>query len=396
MHRAARASLLPILGVCFVACLLAASPQSPPTPAGISAGVDSSTPSAGGRVRAYFIAADEVVWDYAPSGTNLISGQPFNAMEQKWMVAGPHTVGRKLKKALYREYTDASFTTLAVRPATWAHLGFLGPVIRAEVGDTIHVTFRNNAAFPASVHPHGVFYAKDSEGAPYADGTSGADKADDGVPPGGTHVYTWQVPERAGPDEHEGSTAFWMYHSHVDEDRDVAAGLLGPMIITRRGMAKPDGSPTDVDRELVLGFIEVDENVSWYLDDNVKTYATDPAGITTRMGSVGQISVAPEPGTYVKETINGYSYGNTPGLTVKLGERVRWYVMGSTNFEFHSPHWHGNVVTIGHMRTDVGALLPMGMFIADMVPDDAGTWLVHCHVSDHLRMGMQALYTVTK
>jgi hephaestin len=161
-------------------------------------------------------------------------------------------------------------------------------------------------------------------------------------------------------------------------------------------MAKPDGSPIDVDRELVLGFIEVEENVSWYLDDNIKTYATDPAGITTRMGAVGQISVVPEPGTYVKETINGYSYGNTPGLTVKLGERVRWYVMGSTNFEFHSPHWHGNVVTIGHMRTDVGALLPMGMFIADMVPDDAGTWLIHCHVSDHLRMGMQALYTVTK
>jgi FtsP/CotA-like multicopper oxidase with cupredoxin domain len=396
MHRAARVSLLPIFGVCFVACLLAASPQSPPASAGISAGVDSSAPSPGGRVRDYFIAADEVVWDYAPSGTNLISGQPFNAMEQKWMVAGPHTVGRKLKKALYREYTDASFTTLAARPSAWEHLGFLGPVIRAEVGDTIRVTFRNNAMFPASVHPHGVFYAKDSEGAPYVDGTSGTDKADDGVPPGGTHVYTWQVPERAGPDEHEGSTAFWMYHSHTDEDRDVAAGLLGPMIITRRGMAKPDGSPTDVDRELVLGFIEVEENVSWYLDDNIKTYATDPAGITTRMGAVGQISVVPEPGTYVKETINGYSYGNTPGLTAKLGERVRWYVMGSTNFEFHSPHWHGNVVTIGHMRTDVGALLPMGMFIADMVPDDAGTWLVHCHVSDHLRMGMQALYTVTK
>jgi FtsP/CotA-like multicopper oxidase with cupredoxin domain len=396
MHRIARASLLPILGVCLVTCLLAASPQSPPTPAGISAGADSSASSTGGRVRAYFIAADEVVWDYAPSGTNLISGQPFNAMEQKWMVAGPHTVGRKLKKALYREYTDASFTTLAVRPPAWAHLGFLGPVIRAEVGDTIRVTFRNNATFPASVHPHGVFYAKDSEGAPYVDGTSGTDKADDGVPPGGTHVYTWQVPERAGPDAHEGSTAFWMYHSHTDEDRDVAAGLLGPMIVTRRGMAKPDGSPIDVDRELVLGFIEVEENVSWYLDDNIKTYATDPAGITTRMGAVGQISVVPEPGTYVKETINGYSYGNTPGLTVKLGERVRWYVMGSTNFEFHSPHWHGNVVTIGHMRTDVGALLPMGMFIADMVPDDAGTWLIHCHVSDHLRMGMQAVYTVTK
>jgi hephaestin len=48
------------------------------------------------------------------------------------------------------------------------------------------------------------------------------------------------------------------------------------------------------------------------------------------------------------------------------------------------------------MRTDVGALLPMGMAVADMVPDNPGTWLFHCHVSDHLRMGMQATYTVTK
>jgi manganese oxidase len=31
--------------------------------------------------------------------------------------------------------------------------------------------FRNTCRFPASVHPHGTFYAKDSEGAPYNDGT---------------------------------------------------------------------------------------------------------------------------------------------------------------------------------------------------------------------------------
>ena len=43
-------------------------------------------------------------------------------------------------------------------------------------------------------------------------------------------------------------------------------------------MARPDGSPTDVDRELVAGFIEVDENHSWYIEDNIKTYTTEPKG----------------------------------------------------------------------------------------------------------------------
>ena len=32
-----------------------------------------------------------------------------------------------------------------------------------------------------------------------------------------------------------------------------------PLIITKRGMARPDGVPTDVDREIIAGFLEVDE-----------------------------------------------------------------------------------------------------------------------------------------
>ena len=50
----------------------------------------------------------------------------------------------------------------------------LGPIIRAEVGDEIHVVFRNRIRFPAGIHSHGVLYNKSSEGSPYNDGTSGA------------------------------------------------------------------------------------------------------------------------------------------------------------------------------------------------------------------------------
>ena len=105
---------------------------------------------------------------------------------------------------------------------------------------------------------------------------------------------------------------------------------------------------------------------------------------------------APAPlfGSYFRETINGLSFGHTPGFTMQVGERVRWYLMASTNFEIHAPHWHGNVVQAGMMRTDVMSLLPMGMQVADMVPDNPGSWLIHCHVIQHLRMGMQAVYTV--
>lgn len=54
-------------------------------------------------------------------------------------------------------------------------LGLLGPTLRAKVGDTIKITFKNNCGFTTSLHPHGVFYEKNSEGSPYDDGTSEGD-----------------------------------------------------------------------------------------------------------------------------------------------------------------------------------------------------------------------------
>jgi hypothetical protein len=344
--------------------------------------------------RTYYVAADVVEWDYAPSGMNQIAGRPFDEDEKKVTEPGATVIGRQVKKALYRAYTDDTFKTLKPVSREWEHLGMLGPVIHAQVGDTIRVVFRNNAPFPATVHPHNVLYDKTSEGAHYNDGSTGAARDDDGVPPGGTFVYTWQVPERAGPTEHEGSSTMAMYHSHHDEVRDIASGLMGAMVITRRGMARADGAPIDVDREIVAGFLEIDEAHSWFRDENIAAHATNPSQLNIRTGPFFNIVVLPNWDTYFRETINGYSFGHTPGMTVKVGERVRWYLMAGTDAEFHTPHWHGNVVTVSHMRTDVVSLMAMGMAVADMVPDNPGRWLFHCHVSIHQKAGMQAFYVV--
>ncbi|MGC1984989.1 MAG: multicopper oxidase domain-containing protein, partial [Candidatus Cybelea sp.] len=97
-----------------------------------------------------------------------------------------------------------------------------------------------------------------------------------------------------------------------------------------------------------------------------------------------------------KFSINGYIYGNGPKITMKQGERVRWYVIDIGNgFDFHSPHWHGNTVLWNKQRTDVLAVMPAQMLTVDMVPDDPGTWLFHCHVADHMDGGMSAFYQVT-
>jgi FtsP/CotA-like multicopper oxidase with cupredoxin domain len=65
-----------------------------------------------------------------------------------------------------------------------------------------------------------------------------------------------------------------------------------------------------------------------------------------------------------------------------------------TEVDLHTPHWHGNSVTAMGMRMDTVSLLPAGMVVADMVPDDPGIWLFHCHVNDHILAGMQTRYEV--
>jgi hephaestin len=353
--------------------------------------------TAPGKARVYYIAADEVRWNFVPTGKNMIKGRPLGPDEATWTKRGPDRIGHVYLKALYREYTDATFTHLKPRGPRWKHLGLLGPVIHAEVGDTIKVVFRNNLSFPASIHPHGVFYGKAAEGAPYADGTGGRGKADDAVKPGHTFVYRWRVPPRAGPGPMDGSSVMWMYHSHTDEVRDTNSGLIGPIIVTRKGMARPDGSPKDVDREFVVLFSIIDENESWLLPENIERYtALKPPRHTAEEAEEleGDDEFVE---SNLKHSINGYLFGNVPGLVMHRGERVRWYVMDLGNeADLHSPHWHGNTVLMNGMRTDMLELLPGMMMVADMRPDDLGTWLFHCHVNDHIRAGMLALYKVVK
>lgn len=363
-----------------------------------------------GKTRLYYIAADEVEWDYAPSGKNLFTGEPFGDAENVFVEQGINRIGKVYTKCLYREYTDATFETIKPRTPEWVHLGSLGPVIRAEVGDTIKILFKNNCQIPASLHPHGVFYEKDSEGAPYNDGTSSDDKDDDSVEQNKTHTYTWKVPERAGPGPGDPSSMLWMYHSHVDESGDTNAGLVGPIIITRKGMALADGSPKDVDREFVVMFTVFDENRAPYIDHNIDTKIMEEGNLD--IGDSGETDAEGESSTetYIEEleadedfhesnlmhSINGFVFGNLPGLAMKKGEHVRWYVFGmGTEVDLHTPHWHGNTLLEDGKRVDVVDILPASMTTADMIPDAEGTWLFHCHVNDHIDAGMVATYNVT-
>jgi len=203
--------------------------------------------------REYFVGIDEIEWDYAPDGVDACHGRPFAYPQTKWtsednIITGDHTrIGTKYTKAVYREYTDSSFSTLVPRAAKWEHLGLLGPVIRAEVGDLIRVTLKNNARFPFSMHLHGGFGNKANEGIKYNDDTTGYQTNDDELAQYGMstkdcsqdpwylasktknwqaycptfhvkqseqQIYEWKVDESSGPTDGMSSRS-WLYQSEV-------------------------------------------------------------------------------------------------------------------------------------------------------------------------------------
>jgi FtsP/CotA-like multicopper oxidase with cupredoxin domain len=346
------------------------------------------------ETRHYYIAAEEVLWDYAPSfPVNPMHNGPFTEKEKVFVEGNNQDrIGHKYYKARYIEYQDAGFTKVKPRPPEWQHLGVLGPVIRANVGDTIKVTLKNKLPnMPISLHPHGVFYEKDSEGTHYEDGTSEKDKGDDRLIPGAVYTYTWQVPERSGPGTEDPGSIVWLYHSHVDEVKDTNTGLVGPIIISRRGQLQKNGRLKGIDREFIVLFTVFDENKSFYLDKNISTFAPAAAGKT---GNEENEDFAE---SNLMHSMNGYVFNNLPGLEMTKGEHVRWYQLAlGTEVDLHTPHWHGNTLTEAGRRVDVLNLLPGTHNTVDMIPDNPGVWMYHCHVNDHIEAGMMANYTVKR
>jgi manganese oxidase len=336
------------------------------------------------RVHTYYIAADEVSWNYA------LNALPLMPLAENEIAFIPHEKSTIYLKAVYHEYTDSTFQTLKPRPPEWEHLGILGPLIRAEVGDTVKIVFKNNTRMIVTMHPHGLDYDKDSEGAYYSQAAGAPpdrNNKGDAVHKGEVFTYTWTVPERAGPGPMDPSSILWMYHSHFNESRDMNSGLLGPIIVSRKGSTKPDGTPKDVDREFVVAFANFQESSSGFFMQNIVHDQKYPATTITDPNFVKTLEYY---------TMNGFIKGTMPLLTMKKGERVRWYMMSNTNEDdVHAPHWHGQTVLFNSMRMDSLSMGPMSMMVADMVPDNPGVWLFHCHVSEHFDNGMYALFKVT-
>ena len=319
--------------------------------------------SAEAATREYWIAAEKVEWNYAPSGENLI--RPNMGLD----VWGKALVYEKYR---YFQYTDDTYTTQVEQPV-W--MGILGPQLHVVERDSVRVHFLNRADKPLSIHVHGLQYDEENEGADMKG--SGA-----AVPPGGTFTYHWEADSDAAPGPNDPSSIVWLYHSHVDAVTEVYDGLIGTIVVTKKGMerSEDDPRPKDIDKAFTTLFLIFNENDRTIVESGKSAEYDSPEEA--------------EEGN-LKHAINGYIFGNLQGLEVQQGDRVRWYLIGlGTEVDMHTAHWHGQTVLNAGKRTDVVDLLPGSMVTVDMTAKTPGNWLYHCHVADHITAGMNTRWRV--
>ncbi|XP_076015760.1 coagulation factor V [Genypterus blacodes] len=345
--------LLPLL------CCPAEVPTPPPPP--------SSPPPP--VVREFYIAAVEIGWDYV----HLDDGAADPASEQRRKTKD---APQKYIKAVYREYTDSTYTVPKPRPA-WT--GIQGPVIHAQAGGKVVVHFKNLASQPYSISPVGITYWKQSEGAGYDDSTAGQEKEDDAVSPGGYFEYVWDINRNDGPTNGDPECLTYSYSSQVDTVRDVNSGLIGALLICKSSAFAEDGQRRNP--AFVLVFAVFDESKSWY-------------------GEVGERRSREKfrRGNGRKEyhTINGYINSTLPGLTICQNRgHVFWHLIGmGTAPEIHNIQFQDHTLQVLTHRKVTVEVTPMTFITAQMKPNNIGRFLISCQIHAHSKDGMSALFTV--
>uniref|UniRef100_G1KK71 Coagulation factor V n=1 Tax=Anolis carolinensis TaxID=28377 RepID=G1KK71_ANOCA len=319
-----------------------------------------------GNLRQYYIAAEEVFWDYATRKSTVRSGQSRTVY----------------KKVIFRSYQDNTFRIPRVEGEYDEHLGILGPVIRAEVDDVIKVQFKNLASRPYSLHAHGLYYEKSSEGRSYDDESPEWFKTDDAIMPNNTYTYVWYANKRSGPAEGQRACKTWAYYSAVNPEKDIHSGLIGPILICQKGILDKYNRPQDM-REFVLLFMVFDEEKSWYFDQNRKKSQAE------RRSRALQSHTFPG--------INGVPY-HLQGLRMYRGEEVHWHLlnMGGPK-DIHVIHFHGQTFMeqgIEDHQLGVYPLLPGTFTTVEIIPSVAGTWLLETEVGEYQEAGIQAFFTV--
>ncbi|XP_013861800.1 coagulation factor VIII isoform X2 [Austrofundulus limnaeus] len=332
------------------------------------------------RPRLYYIAAEEITWDYGIK-------KPRQFIQREEMHRGMRKFLPGYKKVVFRAYRDKDFLQPVSRGELQDHLGIMGPFIRTEVKDLLTVIFKNKASRPYSFHLHGVYDRNQGAGVAQTSSSSApAGPPGEPVPPGEARTYNWKISRKQGPTDSEFDCKTGAYYSTVDKEKDLHSGLIGPLVICKSGTLKSRGSTQSDIQEFSLLFHTFDETKSWYLEENLQKYCAPPC------------QANPEDSWYHTSNkfaaINGYVAETLPGLTVAQHQPVRWHLLNvGSDREYHAVHFHGLPFTLHDKeehRMGVFNLFPGVFGTVEMRPPTVGTWLVECTIGDYQLAGMRA------
>ncbi|NXM86357.1 HPHL1 protein, partial [Oenanthe oenanthe] len=143
-----------------------------------------------------------------------------------------------------------------------------------------------------------------------------------------------------------------------------------------------------IDREFYLLFSIFDENDSWYLNKNIEAFTGDPSKVDEKDADFMESNKM--------HAVNGYLYGNLPGLAMCKNDKVSWHLIGlGSHYDMHGVHFQGNTIDLRGTTRDGLALFPHLSGTALMQPDRVGTFKVVCRTFDHFVGGMKHLYEVS-
>uniref|UniRef100_A0A8C5VFG6 Coagulation factor VIII n=2 Tax=Microcebus murinus TaxID=30608 RepID=A0A8C5VFG6_MICMU len=324
--------------------------------------------------RRYYLGAVELSWDYM--NHDLLGELHMDTRSPTVPRYFPFNTSITYKKTVFVEFMDHLFNIAKPKPP-W--MGLLGPTIQAEVYDTVVITLKNMASHPVSLHAIGVSYWKASEGAEYDDQTSQREKEDGKIFPGESHTYVWQVLKENGPLASDPPCLTYSYLSHVDLVKDLNSGLIGALLVCRKGSLAKERTQTL--HKFVLLFAVFDEGKSWHSETKdilMQDTDTASAGAWPKM-----------------HTVNGYINRSLPGLIGCHKKSVYWHVIGmGTTPEVHSVFLEGHTFLVRNHRQASLEISPITFLTAQTLLMDLGQFLLFCHISSHQHDGMEAYVKV--
>ncbi|XP_063102700.1 coagulation factor VIII isoform X3 [Cavia porcellus] len=326
----------------------------------------------------HYIAAEEEDWDYAPS----VYTSDDRSYKSQYLNNGPQRIGRKYKKVRFMAYTDETFKS---RKTSQYESGILGPLLYGEVGDTLLIIFKNQASRPYNIYPHGITDVSPLHSRRLPKGVKHL--KDLPIMPGEIFKYKWTVTVEDGPTKSDPRCLTRYYSSFLNLERDLASGLIGPLLICYKGSVDQTGNQMMSDKRNVILFSVFDENRSWYLTENMQRFLPSVAGVQTQ---------DPEfQASNIMYSINGYVFDSLQ-LSVCLHEVAYWYILSvGAQTDFLSVFFSGYTFKHKMVYEDTLTLFPFSGETVFMSMENPGLWVLGCHNSDFRNRGMTALLKVS-